>query len=290
VEDALVYTKLAIILMAAGVGLLGVTRREALPVVEGSISGMIGTAALIFVAYEGFQLLTYDYDVIDHRKTNLGRSLMISIPLVTLVYILVAFVTTGALSDANIRSHGETVLAYVAQPHLGQFGVTAVLIAALLSTASAINATIFAQARLANQVANDHELPAAMFRWRSGGVGVAFVVASSGIAAAVQLLGSLNQITTFASLVFLSVFAAVNLVAFIRRAYAGAANTLPLLGFVGCLGAVGMLLWDTYRGNSGDLPVIGGIALGLLVLRSIFLLLARQPQDGVSSDALANDP
>lgn len=289
-EDALVYTKLAIIAMTAAAGLLSVTRREALPVVEGSVSGIIGTAALIFVAYEGFQLLTYDYDVIEDRRTNLGRSLMISIPLVTLVYMLVAFVTTGALSDTTISSHGETVLAYVARPHLGQLGITAVLVAALLSTASAINATIFAQARLANRVANDYQLPAAMFRWRSGGVGVVFVLTSSAIAAAVQLLGSLNQITTFASLVFLLVFGVVNLVAFIRRVYVGLANALPFAGCLGCFGALGMLVWDTCRAHPGDLGVIGGIALGLLVFRGVYLLVVKPSRDDESSDDPPDEP
>lgn len=214
---------------------------------------------------------------------------MISIPLVTAVYMLVAFVTTGALSDEVIRSHGETVLAYVARPRLGEFGVTAVLIAALLSTASAINATIFAQARLANQVAKDGELPAIMFRWRSGGVGVMFVVASSAIAVAVQLFGSLNQITTFASLVFLSVFGAVNLVAFGSRAYAGPLNVLPLVGFLGCFGAVGMLVWDTYESHFVDLPVIGGIAVGLLLLRMLYLLFARHPHDEEDTNGQSAD-
>lgn len=274
-EDVLVYTKLAIILLTAGAGAFSVSRAEAMPIIEKSLSGVIGTAALIFVAYEGFQLLTYDYEVIENRKTNLRRSLLISIPLVTALYMLVAFVTTGAMSDQAIRLHGETVLAYVARPQLGEFGTLAVLFAALLSTSSAINATIFAQARLAHQVAQDGELPAHMFVWYSGGVAVIFVLASSAIAGAVQFLGSLNQITTFASLVFLSVFGVVNLVAFVRRVYSGLANALPLAGSLGCLGAVGVLVWNTHNDHPGDLPIIGGIALGLLALRGAFLLVQK---------------
>jgi len=278
-EDILVYTKLSIILMAAGAGLFSVSKAEALPVIENSISGVIGTAALIFVAYEGFQLLTYDYEVLEDRKRNLFLSLMISIPLVTVVYMFVAFVTTGSMTDQAISSHGETVLAYVSQPELGQFGVNAVLIAALLSTASAINATIFAQARLANRVAKDYEIPSELFKWRSGGVAVIFVLASSTIAAAVQFLGSLNQITTFASLVFLSVFGVVNVVAFIRQAYSGWQKVLPLTGAVGCLGSVGMLVWNTHHDNPGDLVVIGGIAGGLLVIRFVYLALTKNARD-----------
>ena len=283
-EDILVYTKLSIILMTAGAGFFSVTRSQALPVIENSVSGVIGTAALIFVAYEGFQLLTYDYEVLEDRKRNLGRSMMISIPLVTGIYMLVAFVTTGAMTDQAISRHGETVLAYVAQPELGHFGVVAILIAALLSTASAINATIFAQARLANRVAKDYELPAEMFKWRSGGVAVIFVLASSAIAAAVQFLGSLNQITTFASLVFLSVFGVVNLVAFIRHSYSGWQIILPLVGTLGCFGAVAMLVWNTHTQHPGDLLVIGGIALGLLILRVVYMLTVKKARDDESED------
>jgi len=284
-EDILVYTKLAILLMTAGAGALVVTRAQALPIFEGPALGVVGTAALIFVAYEGFQLLAYDYDVIANAKVTLPRALFVSIPLVTALYMIIAFVATGTLADDVIASHRETVLAYVAQPKLGVSGVAAVEVAALLSTASAVNATVFAQARLAGQVARDGELPRALLAWEAGGVPGAFAIVASAIAAVVQYLGTLNQITTFASMVFLLVFASVNLAACVHRSFSGWRRLLPLLGLAGCFGAAGFLTWNTYHDAPRDLWVIGGIALGLVVLRGLHLALRRgggEPPDAAA--------
>ncbi len=180
---------------------------------------MLGTAALIFVAYEGFELLTYDYEAIEDHHRNLPRATVISVLAVLFLYVLVAFVTTAALPDSVIKAHNETVLAYVAQPVLGQVGVTAVMIAAVLSTASAINATVFATARLANRFSEHGQLPSVLTRFERGGVPVLFVVVSALGAMALQLLGSLERIVSFASLVFLAVFAIVNLAAFVHKTY-----------------------------------------------------------------------
>lgn len=152
-EDLLVGGKVIILVLVAGAGFFAVRRGEALPVFESGVGvgGMLGAAALIFVAYEGFQLLTYDYDDIADHHTNFPQAIWVSILIVILIYMVIAFVTTGGLEASVILQHRETVLAYVARPVLGRIGIVAVLIAAVLSTASAINATLFASARLAHR-------------------------------------------------------------------------------------------------------------------------------------------
>ena len=136
--------------------------------------------ALIFVAYEGFQLLTYDYGNIENHKRNLPRVIFISISLVAVLYMVIAFATTGALSDEAISGRREIVLAYVAQPVLDHIGVIIVLVAAVFSTASAINATLFATARLAVRISQDQQLPHSLTRRHVGSVPVWFVILACG--------------------------------------------------------------------------------------------------------------
>ena len=271
-EDIFVYVKVTIILLTTGAGFFAIKRAQALPIFEHGVPSVLGTAALIFVAYEGFELLTYDYSAIEDHHKNLPRATIISVLAVLFLYVLVAFVTTAALPDKVIKAHNETVLAYVAQPVVGQVGVTAVMIAAVLSTASAINATVFATARLANRFSEHGQLPSVLTRFERGGVPVLFVIASALGAMALQLLGSLGRIVSFASLVFLGVFAVVNLAAFVHKTYRGAWRVLPLLGAVGCTGAAVALLVNTYRQSRDDLYVIIGVTVGLLVLRGLYML------------------
>lgn len=275
-EDVLVYGKIAILLLVGGVGLVAVRSSEALPILEHSPGGVVATAALIFVAYEGFQLLTYDYDDMEDPRHTLPRAVHIAIPLVMAIYMLVAFVTTGALDDAEVARHGETVLAYAAQPILGRAGIVAVLVAAVFSTASAINATLFASARLARRVRKDGQLPEILGRWRRGGVSVLFVAVMAAVAMTVQLTADLSQITAFSSLVFLLVFTVVNASALPHGVFSGAWILVPLAGSLGCLGAVVALSLDLARDEPGTLWVVGGVAVAVVGLRGVWFVLARR--------------
>lgn len=275
-EDVLVYAKVGILVVVAGAGFLAVEPAEALPVFERSGLSVVGAAAMVFVAYEGFQLLTYDYDDIVDRDRNLHRAIWISIPLVAVLYMVIAFVTTGGLDDETISGHSETVLAYAARPTLGRAGVVAVLVAAVFSTASAINATLFAAGRLADRVAETGELPGFLMRLRRGGVPGAYLLGSAALAAGIQIGTSLGDITAFSSLVFLLVFAVVNATAVLRRSFTGWSRALPVIGSLGCTGAAFVLVDDLRTRAGHGLLVIASIAGVLLVLRAFHLVLGRR--------------
>lgn len=275
-EDILVYGKVAILLVVAVAGLLTVEPSEAFPLMERGAGGVITTAALIFVAYEGFQLLTYDYeDIADHRR-NLPRAIFISIPAVAVIYMLIAFATTGALSDSVIAQHSETVLAYSARPLLGRVGITAVLVAAVFSTASAINATVFASARLATRIANDGELPGQVTRWTRGGVPVVFVVATALAATIIQATADLGQITAFSSMVFLLVFVVVNASALPHRVFSGFGHVVPVVGTLGCAAAVVALGLDLLSNEPATLVAVAAISAAILLARGAFVVARRR--------------
>ncbi|MBD3181568.1 amino acid permease [Candidatus Poribacteria bacterium] len=270
-EDILVYAKVAILLILSGVAFSAIKPQEFLPIMEHSPTTVIGAAALIFVGYEGFQLLTYDYNDISKREKNLPRSVWISIPAVIVIYMMIAFVTTGTVGDQIITKHKETILAYVAEPILGKAGFTIVLIAAVISTASAINATLFATARLTKRVANDQQLPSEITRWETGGVSVVFICIMTVFAIVIQFVGNLHQITTFSSLVFLLVFAIVNMVALIHREYKDWYIVFPIIGSLGCFSAAVALVYDTVTTDLTTLWIISGITAVLLILRFVYM-------------------
>lgn len=58
----------------------------------------------------------------------------------------------------------DYALAEAARPALGQAGFLLIAVAAMLSTASAINATVYGAARLSYAIARDGELPRSMAR------------------------------------------------------------------------------------------------------------------------------
>ncbi|NYI40253.1 APC family permease [Demequina lutea] len=124
------------------------------PVIQVAAGGMI-----IFLAYEGFELIANTADDIRDPKHNLPRAYFIAVGFVMVLYVLVSAVTVGALDVQSIVNAKDFALAEAAKPFLGQAGFTLIAIAAMLSTASAINATLYGSARLSYAIAKDGELP-----------------------------------------------------------------------------------------------------------------------------------
>ncbi len=270
-EDILVYTKVAILTGLIGLGFFTVEPGKVLPIINEGFDNVIKAGALVFVAYEGFQLLTYDYNTIENHKKNLPKAITISILAVITIYMLIAFVLTGSLGQDVIAEHKETVLAMLAEPILGQTGVVIVLVAAVFSTSSAILATIFAISRLGNRISKDGQLPHQLTDKQRSGVPVYFSILLAVLAIGVQLFGNLEQITTFSSLTFLFVFSIVNYMGYRHNVFKSWKRILPLIGTAGCSLSMLILLYETYKSNANTFYVLFIIAATLLLLRELYI-------------------
>lgn len=268
-----IYAKAVILTGLIALGYVNISPDKIFPVFNMGIGGTLEGAALVFVAYEGFQLLTYDYNTIEDHKKNLPKAVVISITTVLVIYMLIAFVLTGSLSAEVIARHKETVLAMLAEPVMGRLGVIIVLAAAVFSTASAILATIFATSRLAKRISRDGQLPHQLTDRVSTRVPVYFTLLIAALAIAVQIFGNLEQITTLASLTFLSVFSTVNFMGFKHKLFKGWKKSLPIIGSAGCVSAMVILLLRTYHSDPATIFTIIGMSAGLLLFREIYIWL-----------------
>jgi len=97
-------------------------------------------------------------------QDDAARALYTSVILVIAIYLAVSLTVSGNLSDYEIEQARDYALAQAAKPFLGEFGFRLIAIAALLSTASAINATLFGSANVCYMIARDGELPAGLSR------------------------------------------------------------------------------------------------------------------------------
>ena len=170
---------------------------------DAGIGAALFGAASVFMAYEGFQLLTYDYEDIDNPRKTLPRAVLSAIMVVIVVYVIVALGTSMLIGADQIVQHEEVALAIAGEKAFGIFGLVLVTIAAAFSTGSAINATLFATARLSRKVADGGELPAVMEHENAAGVPdravILLGVASAVLAdvAALLFLGLLVLVAVF---------------------------------------------------------------------------------------------
>ena len=226
IEIAIVVVKLAILAALAAFGLSQFEAAKlSIPQQPGLLGIVIG-AASVFMAYEGFELLAYDYDEMEDRKALMGRIMPLAIGSAAVIYVAVALAVPMLTGTQAVIENGEVALSQAGQAALGTPGLIAVTIAAALSTASAINATFFSSARLAREVADDGALPAAVGRRNAQGSPSFAVLAIAGFALVLALIGGLDGLVSGASVVFLLAFGTLNALAW-QKGVGHRALTVP---------------------------------------------------------------
>lgn len=214
-EIVAVWGKLAILV---GLAILGVMTwaPEKLARSGSEVPGFTGAlvgVGTVFMAYEGFQLLSYDYDEMRDAARTIGLAMPLAIGVTILVYVLVALGAPMLAGAEAIVDRKEVALAEAGRDALGTSGFILVTIAAVFSTASAINATVFATARLARHAARDGEMPAIFAKENRNKVPWVGTVIISIAAAILAVFGGITQLVQWASLVFLLIFGMVNAIA-----------------------------------------------------------------------------
>lgn len=173
-----------------------------------SISILFG-AGIVFLAYQGFGLITNAAEDIINPETNLPRAIYLSIALVVIIYVSVSLAVVGNLSTFEIEKSKDYALAAAAKPFLGVMGFKVMALAALISTSSAINASLYGGANISYLLAKEGRLPLFIERqiWKRGTEGL-FI--TSGLVILMANFLSLDGIGMLTSTSLLIIYVAVN--------------------------------------------------------------------------------
>jgi len=231
--------------------------------------------ALIFVAYEGFQLITNAVCESSQPERNIPRAIYGSIGIVFLIYTLLAIVAVGTLDLEELIQAKEYSLAVAAGPMLGDWGTMLVDVAALLATTSAINATMFGASRMMADMAIAHEMPSPFSFRNRVEVPWAAVCSIAILSLMFTLLGGgLELIAAFSSMTFLLVSAAVGIANFRLRRQTGANVLLVVLGVLLIVGTMTTLVVYLAGNNLPTLIWITAIYLMIAVAETGFRRIA----------------
>lgn len=132
-------------LWSSGVGFAADTGREA--AASGPL-GFVASVALAILAFKGFTTITNSGAEITQPHRNVGRAIMASILVCVLLYLLVAFGVGASLSLDRIVAARDYALAEAAEPALGRWGFFLTVLLAVVATASAVLASVFAVSRM----------------------------------------------------------------------------------------------------------------------------------------------
>jgi amino acid transporter len=243
-EDYMVFIKLAILLIFVIVGLKSVSIGALKPVTWSPTLQLVAGGMIIFLAYEGFELIANTGEDVKDPKCTLEKAYYAAVGFVIILYVFIALVVVGNLPIQSIVDAKDYALAAAARPFMGNFGFILVGIAALLSTSSALNATLYGTARLTYIVAKEGELPKTLTKkvWNKPLEGL---LITSCITLIVSNLFNLSSISMMGSAGFLLIFAAVNMANIKLSGKTQSIGAISLIGFICCVFALGTLIWET---------------------------------------------
>ncbi len=268
-EDVLVGLKLLVLLVfgIAGVYYAGTHGQLTTGFAHLGIGPVIG-AGVAFVAFEGWELLFYDQDSIRNPERTVPRGVYVSIVAATVLYVLVGVVTTNLLSALMIKRHADTALAIAAEPFFGVTGFVVISLAALFSTASALNATLFSAARLSKKMVRDDFLPNRLSSIDNGEP-IRPLLVLGAFTAALTSLGTLNAISSFASLAFITIFGATSALAVTRRD-SMMTTLVPAVGMVGSTSAAIALLYHLYTSEFPTFVLVMLLVIGVVAVELLY--------------------
>lgn len=272
IESYAVIIKLVILLTFVGFGVYGLFGNphiDQLSIANWESPFKLITAGMvIFVAYEGFELIANAAPDIKDPEKNIPRAYYGSVIFVIFLYIIIAIITVGSLEFSVIATAQDYVLAEAAKPMLGKLGFTVITIAALISTFSAINASLYGGSKVNYEIAEDNELPKEFTRklWNQP---IGLIITAIATVILVNTL-ELESISTAGSVGFLLIFGVVNYTGYKLANDIGGRKIIPLIGAIACFSAMMALLVQHYSVSKTDVYIAVGIIVSCFTMEYIY--------------------
>jgi len=135
---------------------------------DASWPALLGTMGVIYVAFEGFEVIAQAGDETVNPKRNLPKAMLYSVLIVTVTYLTVALASVVAvhgIGGQSLSAYAEGIEANQgsffkeAVQKLLPFGGVLVTLAVIFSATSALNATIYSATRASFALGRDGMLP-----------------------------------------------------------------------------------------------------------------------------------
>ncbi len=268
-ETVIVIIKVSLLVLVIVMGFSYIDTSRMSPVHWSAPLSIVVAGMIIFVAYEGFELIANAAEDIKNPTKNLPRAFYLSVVIVIVLYILISIITVGSVSEEVLMKAKDYALAEAAKPALGDTGFIIVSLAALLSTFSAINATIYGNARLGYKIAKDGKLPKFLMSSKKD-IPFNGVIYTTTLSLILANSIDLTEIAIIGSASFLLLFFIVNISAYKLHQEIGASSIVTIISSVMTLTALVILMLHTYSSNPHAVIIFGTFIIISLLFELIY--------------------
>ena len=260
-ENVIVMIKVTILVAFAGVALFYIDPKLLSTADMPPFNSMLFAIGLTFFAYQGFSVITNTVEDMQDPKKTMLRAMATTILIVGALYILTSISVLGNLPLAEVIKTKDYALAQAAEPIFGPIGFKIMAATALLATASAINATLYAATEIGYTLAKDGDLPTVytynVHRSYQG------LIISGLLIVPMVLFLNLSEVTTIAALVVLIIQGLTHVGHLLRIKETGANFYGVLLAALSMFAIAGLTLYYT---GSKEMPMIGFYIFGAFIL------------------------
>ncbi|MGW1890718.1 amino acid permease [Streptomyces sp. NPDC002004] len=287
----MVAVKIVALVLFCAIGVMGFKSGNYADFMPLGMTGVSAAGASLFFSYIGFDAASTAGEEAKNPQRDLPRAIMLSLIIVTALYVLVAAVAVGARNWKTFEG-SEATLAAIMNDVSGQaFWGTLLAAGAVISIASVVLTVLYGQTRILFSMSRDGLVPKIFGKVhaKTGAPRANTIIVSlfCGVLAAAIPLGDLVDATSIGTLF---AFALVNIaVMVLRRTRPDMPRTFrvplvwvcPVIGFLLCLYMMKSLGTDTW-------VVFGGwMAVGLVIYFGYGIRRSRLATEAVADEATA---
>lgn len=235
------------------------------------VAGFLGATALGALAFKGFTTITNSGSELENPKRNVGRAIIISILACVLIYGLVGFSVSSALSLEEIIRTRDYSLAAAARPVTGDYGVWFTVVLAMLATTGGIIASIFAVSRMLAMLTQMKLVPHSHFGM-PGSIQKHTLVYTVVIGIVLTAFFDLTRIAALGIILYLIMDIAIHwgLLRHLRREVRASAWVL-IVAIILDLVVLGGFIWVKLLSDRMILGVAAALILAIVVVERLFL-------------------
>ena len=239
-----------------------------------------------YVGFEGFEVIGHAGEEAINPRKNIPRAILYAVVIVVSTYLLVAFAAV-----IGARPEGITAAEWFAKREatgfadavqaLAPFGGVLVTLAAIFSSTSALNATLFSSTRVSFAMSRDGFLPKKLMRISKNQVPDIALACSSAIVLVVVLLLDVEAVAAAADIMFLLLFMLINIsVIKIRKDMGDELTYGFLMPFFPYIPLAALVLQLILAVLLFELSMLAWVSAGLWIVAGIAMYFAYSKKNG----------
>jgi basic amino acid/polyamine antiporter, APA family len=228
------------------------------PFFANGVGGVFKAMGLTFIAFQGFEVIAQSSEEIKNPKKNIPRAVFLSLLIVIPIYLLVAFTAMGSVQPGSLTpwdylaKQKELALVEVAR-HFFFGGSVMILFGGLISTMSALNATIYSSSRVAFAMGRDRNFPAFFSKVHTKNFTPHWSILVSVVIVLLMAMSlPIEDVASAADIMFLLLFLQVNLAMIMlrkKRPDLDRGFSVPLYPYLSIAGILMLLFLAIYMFN-----------------------------------------